>query len=188
MQLIELEQVDAVLEALLKASVNRIPKLALAATNAILAVRISARRKSSRQRHFEGLVPLFDAKDAKVRAAAKDITVEMTKWLGAAAVKRDLIDKMRESMQADVNKAISSAEGSLGRRESCGEIKRRTTRARRPRATSPAFAMRRPLNRRPLPLLSPRLTRTNIRNQSRFCRSWTNRARGKSKVLGRCRE
>ena len=36
MQLIELEQVDAVLEALLKASVNRIPKLALAATNAIL--------------------------------------------------------------------------------------------------------------------------------------------------------
>ena len=37
MQLIELEQVDAVLEALLKASVNRIPKLALAATNAILA-------------------------------------------------------------------------------------------------------------------------------------------------------
>ena len=68
MQLIELEQVDAVLEALLKASVNRIPKLALAATNAILAAcGISARRKSSGQRHFEGLVPLFDAKDAGSR-------------------------------------------------------------------------------------------------------------------------
>ena len=114
MQLIELEQVDAVLEALLKASVNRIPKLALAATNAILAaVRdFGTPKVVPANVILKGLVPLFDAKDAKVRAAAKDITVEMTKWLGAAAVKRDLIDKMRESMQADVNKAISSAEGS----------------------------------------------------------------------------
>ena len=114
MQLIELEQVDAVLEALLKASVNRIPKLALAATNAILAaVRdFGTPKVVPANVILKGLAPLFDAKDAKVRAAAKDITVEMTKWLGAAAVKRDLIDKMRESMQADVNKAISSAEGS----------------------------------------------------------------------------
>ena len=36
MLLIELEQCDAVLDALLKASLNRIPKLALAATNAVL--------------------------------------------------------------------------------------------------------------------------------------------------------
>lgn len=114
MQLIELEQVDAVLDALLKASVNRVPKLALAATNAILAaVRdFGTPKVVPANVILKGLAPLFDAKDAKVRAAAKDITVEMTKWLGAAAVKRDLIDKMRESMQADVNKAISSAEGS----------------------------------------------------------------------------
>ena len=83
-------------------------------------------------------MPLFDAKDAKVRAAAKDITVEMTKWLGAAAVKRDLIDKMRESMQADVNKAISSAEAarpaSLAERSSGERLGRDVHERRRQRS------------------------------------------------------
>ena len=110
MLLIELEQCDAVLDALLKASLNRIPKLALAATNAVLMAVTSfgTPKVVPASAILKGLAPLFDAKDAKVRSTAKDITVEMTKWLGAQAVKRDLIDKMREAMQADVNKAISS--------------------------------------------------------------------------------
>lgn len=112
MLLIELEQVEVVLEALLKATLNRIPKLALAATNALLtAVKAFGTPKViPAGAMLKGLVPLFDAKDAKVRAAAKEITVEMTRWLGSDAVKRDLIDKMRDSMQADVNKAIASVE------------------------------------------------------------------------------
>jgi cytoskeleton-associated protein 5 len=112
MLLIELEQCDAVLDALLKASLNRIPKLALAATNAVLMAVTSfgTPKVVPASAILKGLAPLFDAKDAKVRSTAKDITVEMTKWLGAQAVKRDLIDKMREAMQADVNKAISSVE------------------------------------------------------------------------------
>ena len=112
MLLIELEQVEVVLEALLKATLNRIPKLALAATNALLmAVKTFGTPKVvPAGAMLKGLVPLFDAKDAKVRAAAKEITVEMTRWLGSDAVKRDLIDKMRDSMQADVNKAIASVE------------------------------------------------------------------------------
>ena len=112
MLLIELEQCDAVLDALLKASLNRIPKLALAATNAVLMAVTSfgTPKVVPASAILKGLAPLFDAKDAKVRSTAKDITVEMTKWLGAHAVKRDLIDKMREAMQADVNKAISSVE------------------------------------------------------------------------------
>ena len=49
---------------------------------------------------LKGIAPLFDSKDAKIRGAAKDLTVELTRWLGPDAVKRDLIDRMRDTMQA----------------------------------------------------------------------------------------
>lgn len=110
--LIELEQGEVVIEALLKATGNKVPKIALAAANAVLAAvrEFGTPRVISPTAILKGLAPLFDAKDAKVRTAAKEITVEMTRWLGAQAVKRDLIDKMREAMQADVNKAIANIE------------------------------------------------------------------------------
>ena len=46
--------------------------------------------------------PLFDHKDKAVRDGAKDIAVEMTRWMGAAAVKRDLTDKMRDAQKKEV--------------------------------------------------------------------------------------
>ena len=119
MLLIELEQGEAVIDALLRATGHKVPKIALAATNAILgAVRdFGTPKVVPAASILKGLAPLFDAKDAKVRTAAKDITVEMTKWLGAQAVKRDLIDKMRAGMQADVNKAIANIQsGAQARR------------------------------------------------------------------------
>ena len=110
--LIELEQGGVVIEALLRATGNKVPKIALAAANAVLAAvrEFGTPKVIAPGAILKGLAPLFDAKDAKVRTAAKEITVEMTRWLGAQAVKRDLIDKMREAMQADVNKAIANIE------------------------------------------------------------------------------
>ena len=63
MLLIELEQCDAVLDALLKASLNRIPKLALAATNAVLMAVTSfgTPKVVPASAILKGLAPLFDA-------------------------------------------------------------------------------------------------------------------------------
>lgn len=112
MLLIELEQAEAVLDMLLKVTMHKVPKVALAAANAVLmAVQTFGTPKVVPPNMIlKGLAPLFDAKDAKVRAVAKDITLEMVKWLGPGAVKRDLIDNMRGTMQAEVNKAMESVE------------------------------------------------------------------------------
>ena len=45
--------------------------------------------------------PLFDHKDKAVRDGAKELAVELTRWLGAAAVKRDLTDKMRDAQKKE---------------------------------------------------------------------------------------
>ena len=46
--------------------------------------------------------PLLDHKDKGVRDGAKELAVELTRWLGAAAVKRDLTDKMRDAQKKEV--------------------------------------------------------------------------------------
>ncbi len=76
--------------------------------------------------------PLFDHKDKSVRDGAKDIAVrrlvscwrclvrcphacvlsqrarqvEMTRWMGAAAVKRDLTDKMRDAQKKEARRVL----------------------------------------------------------------------------------
>lgn len=51
--------------------------------------------------------PLFDHKDAAVRDTAKALAVELTRWLGAAAVKRDLTDKMRDAQKKGVSPMVA---------------------------------------------------------------------------------
>ena len=55
--------------------------------------------------------PLFDHKDAAVRDTAKALAVELTRWLGAGAVKRDLTDKMRDAAK----KGVRSLRGLCGK-------------------------------------------------------------------------
>ena len=106
--LCELEASDVVVDALLKGTTNKVPKLALAATDAIRAVvcEFGTPKVVNPKPILKGIAPLFDSKDAKIRGAAKDLTVELTRWLGQGAVRRDLIDKMRGTMQAEVSAMI----------------------------------------------------------------------------------
>ena len=90
MLLLELECGDAVVDALLKGSAHKVPKLALACVEAL---RISVKEFGTPavvppKPILKGIAPLFDSKDAKVRGAAKDLTVELTRWLGHDAVRR----------------------------------------------------------------------------------------------------
>ena len=112
MLLLELECGDAVVDALLKGSSHKVPKLALACVE---AMRISVKEFGTPavvppKPILKGIAPLFDSKDAKVRGAAKDLTVELTRWLGHDAVRRDLIEKMRGTMQAEVRAAAEAIE------------------------------------------------------------------------------
>ena len=90
MLLLELECGDAVVDALLKGSAHKVPKLALACVE---AMRVSVKEFGvpvvvPPKPMLKGIAPLFDSKDAKVRGAAKDLTVELTRWLGHDAVRR----------------------------------------------------------------------------------------------------
>ena len=62
-----------------------------------------------REAHPQGRLHLFESKDAKVRDAAKALTVELTRWLGPDAVRRDLLEKMRAGMQAEVTEMTAAA-------------------------------------------------------------------------------
>ena len=106
------ERAKAVVDALLKGSAHKVPKLALACVE---AMRVSVKEFGTPvvvppKPMLKGIAPLFDSKDAKVRGAAKDLTVELTRWLGHDAVRRDLIEKMRGTMQAEVQAAADAIE------------------------------------------------------------------------------
>jgi len=92
---------------------NKVPKLALASTDALRAAvaDFGTPKVIPPKPILKGIAPLFDSKDAKIRGAAKDLTVELTRWLGPDAVKRDLIDKMRDTMQAEVRDMIGAVKG-----------------------------------------------------------------------------
>ena len=107
--LCELAASDVVVEALLKGTAHKVPKLALACTDALrIAVAAFGTPKVIAPKPIlKGISHLFDSKDAKIRGAAKDLTVELTRWLGPDAVKRDLLEKMRDTMQAEVREMIA---------------------------------------------------------------------------------
>ena len=117
--LCELAASDVVVEALLKGTAHKVPKLALASTDALrIAVAAFGTPKVIAPKPIlKGISHLFDSKDAKIRGAAKDLTVELTRWLGPDAVKRDLLEKMRDTMQAEVREmtALPGNEPGTGR-------------------------------------------------------------------------
>ena len=111
MMLCELEASEAVVEALLKGSNHKVPKVVLACTQALTRAVESFGTPSvvPAKPILKGVSHLFESKDAKVRDAAKALTVELTRWLGPDAVRRDLLEKMRAGMQAEVTEMTAAA-------------------------------------------------------------------------------
>ena len=109
--LCELEASEAVVEALLKGSNHKVPKVVLACTQALTRAVESFGTPSviPAKPILKGVSHLFESKDAKVRDAAKALTVELTRWLGPDAVRRDLLEKMRAGMQAEVTEMTAAA-------------------------------------------------------------------------------
>ena len=101
--LCELECAEVVVAALVdKGTKHKVPKCALASTEALRATLAAFGTPGvvPPKPILKGIAPLFDSKDGKVRDAAKELTVELTRWLGVDATRKDLLEKMRAGMRA----------------------------------------------------------------------------------------
>ena len=54
---------------------------------------------------------LLDAKDAKAREGAKQLTVELCRWVGADLIRSTTMEKMRDAMKKDVEECLARVSG-----------------------------------------------------------------------------
>ena len=100
-------------EAVFKGLQGKVPKGVAACVDVLLqALRAFGPRVIKPTPLLKAAGPLFDHKDKAVRDGAKDVAVELTRWLGAAAVRRDLTDKMRDAQKEEVVAALEAVSGS----------------------------------------------------------------------------
>ena len=106
---VEDEQGDKVAEAFIsKGFVHKVPKVALACVDIVFqCVNQFGTKVMTPQPILKALPPLFDSKDAKIRAKVKELVAELAKWVGANSVKTILFEKMRDAMKEDVEKLIA---------------------------------------------------------------------------------
>ena len=109
--LCELECAEVVVAALVeKGTKHKVPKCALASTEALRAALASFGAGVVPPKPIlKGIAHLFESKDGKVRDAAKELTVELTRWLGVDAARKDLLEKMRAGMRAEVEASVAKA-------------------------------------------------------------------------------
>ena len=107
--LVENEQGDKVAEMFMsKGFDHKVPKVALACVDIVFkCVEQFGTKVMTPQPILKSLPPLFDSKDAKIRAKVKELVAELAKWVGANPVKSILFEKMRDAMKGDVEKLIS---------------------------------------------------------------------------------
>lgn len=107
MLLIELEQEAAVVEAVLKAFGDKVPKVVLAAVDIILQAVSLFGRAVDPKPLMKALPALFSHTQAGVRDKVKEISVQLCAYLGQGVVAGVLLDKMPAAMRKDVDAAIA---------------------------------------------------------------------------------
>ncbi|PRW20522.1 microtubule associated isoform A [Chlorella sorokiniana] len=107
MLLIELEQQAVVIEAVLKAFGDKVPKVVLAAVDIVAQAVSSFGAKAVDPKPIMKALPsLFGHTQAGVRDKAKEVSVELCAYLGQGVVAGVLLDKMPAAMRKDVDAAI----------------------------------------------------------------------------------
>lgn len=106
--LIELEQQETVVESMLKAAGDKVPKVAAAALDIVKnAVALFGARVVDAKLVIKGLPAVFGSANAGIRDKAKEISVELAAYLGGTAVTGSLLEKMPAAMRKDVEAAIA---------------------------------------------------------------------------------
>ncbi|KAJ8545561.1 hypothetical protein K7X08_018144 [Anisodus acutangulus] len=109
---IELEAVDAFLDAMEKAIKNKVAKAVVPAIDVMFQALSEFGIKIIPPKRILKMLPeLFDHQDQNVRASSKGLTLELCRWIGKDPVKSILFEKMRDTMKKELEAELVNVTG-----------------------------------------------------------------------------
>eukprot|EP00201_Polytomella_parva_P018754 CAMPEP_0175065696 /NCGR_PEP_ID=MMETSP0052_2-20121109/16081_1 /TAXON_ID=51329 ORGANISM="Polytomella parva, Strain SAG 63-3" /NCGR_SAMPLE_ID=MMETSP0052_2 /ASSEMBLY_ACC=CAM_ASM_000194 /LENGTH=235 /DNA_ID=CAMNT_0016332285 /DNA_START=21 /DNA_END=724 /DNA_ORIENTATION=- len=112
---IEVEQAERVLEQLIIGFDNKVPKVVVAALDGVFyCIRLFGVKVVDFKILLRSFPKLFESKDNKARDKAKEVIVELSRWVGADVIKAALFDKMRDAIRDDIDRAMQEAAAAAG--------------------------------------------------------------------------
>ncbi|XP_055805496.1 protein MOR1 [Solanum dulcamara] len=109
---IELEAVEAFLDAMEKAIKNKVAKAVVPAIDVMFQALSEFGTKVVPPKRILKMLPeLFDHQDQNVRASSKGLTLELCRWIGKDPVKSILFEKMRDTMKKELEAELVNVSG-----------------------------------------------------------------------------
>lgn len=109
---VELEAVDAFLDAMEKAIKNKVAKAVVPAVDVMFQALSDFGAKIVPPKRILKMLPeLFDHQDQNVRASSKGLTLELCRWIGKDPVKSILFEKMRDTMKKELEAELVNVTG-----------------------------------------------------------------------------
>ncbi|KAM7525117.1 hypothetical protein LguiA_015019 [Lonicera macranthoides] len=109
---VELEAVDAFLDAMEKAIKNKVAKAVVPAIDVMFQALSEFGSKIVPPKRILKMLPeLFDHQDQNVRASSKGVTLELCRWIGKEPVKSILFEKMRDTMRKELEAELVNVTG-----------------------------------------------------------------------------
>ncbi|KAM2730989.1 hypothetical protein EV1_002177 [Malus domestica] len=109
---VELEAVDAFLDAMEKAIKNKVSKAVVPAIDVMFQALSEFGAKVVPPKRILKMLPeLFDHQDQNVRACSKGLTLELCRWIGKDPVKSILFEKMRDTMKKELEAELVNVKG-----------------------------------------------------------------------------
>ncbi|AET01913.2 microtubule organization protein [Medicago truncatula] len=109
---VELEAVDAFLDAMEKAIKNKVAKAVVPAIDVMFQALSEFGAKIVPPKRILRMLPeLFDHQDQNVRASSKGLTLELCRWIGKENVKSILFEKMRDTMKKELEAEVVNVTG-----------------------------------------------------------------------------
>ncbi|KAK1368575.1 Microtubule organization protein [Heracleum sosnowskyi] len=110
---VELEAVDAFLDAMEKAIKAKVAKAVVPAIDVMFQALSEFGSKIVPPKRILKMLPeLFDHQDQNVRASSKGVTLELCRWIGKDPVKSILFEKMRDTMKKELEAELPNVTGS----------------------------------------------------------------------------
>ncbi|KAL0442796.1 UNVERIFIED_CONTAM: protein MOR1 [Sesamum latifolium] len=109
---VELEAVEAFLDAMEKAIKNKVAKAVVPAIDVMFQALSEFGSKIVPPKRILKMLPeLFDHQDQNVRASSKGLTLELCRWIGKDPVKSILFEKMRDTMKKELEAELANVSG-----------------------------------------------------------------------------
>ncbi|CAI9087519.1 OLC1v1021600C1 [Oldenlandia corymbosa var. corymbosa] len=109
---VELEAVEAFLDAMEKAIKHKVAKAVVPAIDVMFQALSEFGSKIVPPKRILKMLPeLFDHQDQNVRASSKGLTLELCRWIGKDAVKSILFEKMRDTMKKELEAELANVSG-----------------------------------------------------------------------------